>query len=160
MNNFIVEDIKKYMNELLFDTKYDSFYLYEARVKSSLDYYICGKINHDFFKDDDTDLLENHDITQEYIYWKDIKSSLFDIIKGKRLPISFKFILMFNNENIKKLIEMNNLPIAPENVSALFYNVYYENKTLQVTTGSSVKVFTLDKSLDNLWDDTVSKYYI
>jgi hypothetical protein len=55
---------------------------------------------------------------------------------------------------------MNNLALAPENVGALFYNIYYDDGKLQVTTGSSIRVFSLDKSLDNLWDDTVEKYYL
>jgi hypothetical protein len=66
---------------------------------------------------------------------------------------------MFNRDNITKLVEMNNLAISPDDVGALFYNVNYSDGKLQVTTGSSIKVFSLDKSLDNIWDDTVEKYY-
>ena len=55
---------------------------------------------------------------------------------------------------------MNNIPVNPQDVSALFLNIYYENGALTVTTGTSLKVFTLDKTLEHLWDDTVEKYYI
>lgn len=161
MKNFEIEDVKKYMQDLLTDSRYDSFYMYEVRLKTSLDYYISGRLNHNFYITDVSEETEDMpDANQEYIYWKDIKKKVFDLIKGKRLPISFRLILMFNQENVIRLIEMNNIPIAPENVGALFYNIYYENGILQVTTGSSVKVFTLDKTLDHLWDDTVEKYYI
>lgn len=161
MKNFEIEDVKKYMQDLLTDSRYDSFYMYEVRLKTSLDYYINGRLNHNFYITDVSEETEDMpDANQEYIYWKDIKKKVFDLIKGKRLPISFRLILMFNQENVIRLIEMNNIPIAPENVGALFYNIYYENGILQVTTGSSVKVFTLDKTLDHLWDDTVEKYYI
>lgn len=161
MKNFEIEDVKKYMLDLLTDSRYDSFCMYEVRLKTSLDYYISGRLNHNFYITDVSEETEDMpDANQEYIYWKDIKKKVFDLIKGKRLPISFRLILMFNQENVIRLIEMNNIPIAPENVGALFYNIYYENGILQVTTGSSVKVFTLDKKLDHLWDDTVEKYYI
>lgn len=161
MKNFEIEDVKKYMQDLLTASRYDSFYMYEVRLKTSLDYYISGKLNHKFFISDGSEEKEDMpDANQEYIYWKDIKKKVFDLIKGKRLPISFRLILMFNQENVIRLIEMNNIPIAPENVGALFYNIYYENGILQITTGSSVKVFTLDKTLEHLWDDTVEKYYI
>jgi hypothetical protein len=157
MKNFEIEDTKIFMNELLNSTRFDSFYLYEARLKTSLDYFIGGRINHEFYKDDEE---SGDDISQEYVYWKDIKHTLFELIKGKRLPINFKFILMFNRDNITRLIEMNNLTIAPEDVGALFYNIHYDDGKLQIITGSSVKVFTLDKSLDKIWDETVERYYL
>lgn len=155
MKNYEIEDIKTFMNELLVNEKYDSFYLYEIRLKTSLDYFISGKINRDFF--DNAEELED---LHEYIKWGDVKPTIFELIKGKRLPISFKIILMFNRENIERLIEMNNLPIRPDDVSNLSMNIYYENGKLLVITGSSLKIFTLDKSLENIWDDTVGRYYI
>ncbi|MBP3621752.1 MAG: hypothetical protein J6J16_08345 [Lachnospiraceae bacterium] len=155
MKNYEIEDIKSFMNELLVNEKYDSFYLYEIRLKTSLDYYISGKINKEFY-DTEEEIEELYD----YVSWGEIKHTVFELIKGNRLPISFKVILMFNRENIERIIEMNNLPIRPEDVSNLSMNIYYEDEKLLVTTGSSLKIFTLDKTLEHLWDDTVGKYYI
>ncbi|MBO5426338.1 MAG: hypothetical protein J6A25_12585 [Lachnospiraceae bacterium] len=155
MKNYEIEDIKTYMNELLVNDKYDSFYLYEIRLKTSLDYYISGKINKEFFDTDD----EMADV-EDYVNWGEVKQTIFDLIKGKRLPISFKIILMFNRDNIERLVEMNNIPINPEDVSNLSMNIYYEGGKLLVPTGTSLKVFTLDKTLEHIWDDTVGKYYI
>lgn len=155
MKNYEIEDIKSFMNELLVNEKYDSFYLYEIRLKTSLDYYISGKINKEFY-----DTEEEREELYDYVSWGEIKHTVFELIKGNRLPISFKVILMFNRENIERIIEMNNLPIRPEDVSNLSMNIYYEDGNLIVTTGSSLKIFTLDKTLEHLWDDTVGKYYI
>lgn len=155
MKSFEIEEIKNFINDLLVKEKYDSFYLYEIRLKTSLDYYINGKINKEFYDDD-----ERQEIKEEYICWGHVKQTVYELIKGKNLPISFKLILMFNRENIERLIEMNNMPVHFEDVGALFYNVYYENGKLAVTTGTSLKVFTMDKTLEQLWDDTVEKYYI
>lgn len=155
MKNYEIEDIKSFMNELLVNEKYDSFYLYEIRLKTSLDYYISGKINKEFY-----DTEEEREELYDYVSWGEVKHTVFELIKGNRLPISFKVILMFNRENIERIIEMNNLPIRPEDVSNLSMNIYYEDGNLLVTTGSSLKIFTLDKTLEHLWDDTVGKYYI
>ncbi len=155
MKSYPIEDVKAFMNELLVNEKYDSFYMFETRLKVAMDYYINGKINKDFF-----DTEDEKEALNDYVSWKDIKNTVFEIIKGKRLPISFKVILMFNRENIDRLVEMNNLPVNPSDISALFLNIYYENSELTVTTGTSLKVFTLDKTLEHLWDDTVEKYYI
>lgn len=155
MKNYEIEDIKSFMNELLVNEKYDSFYLYEIRLKTSLDYYISGKINKEFY-----DTEEEREELYDYVSWGEVKHTVFELIKGNRLPISFKVILMFNRENIERIIEMNNLPIRPEDVSNLSMNIYYEDGNLLVTTGISLKIFTLDKTLEHLWDDTVGKYYI
>lgn len=155
MKSYPVEDVKTFMNELLVNEKYDSFYMFETRLKVAMDYYINGKINKEFF-----DSEEEREALENYVSWENIKNTVFDLIKGTRLPISFKVILMFNRENIERLVEMNNLPINPQDISALFLNIYYENGELMVTTGTSLKVFTLDKSLENIWDDTVEKYYV
>ncbi|MBE5944357.1 MAG: hypothetical protein E7258_05510 [Lachnospiraceae bacterium] len=154
MKNYEIEDIKSYMNDLLSGDKFDSFYLYELRLKTSLDYYINGNLNKDFFDEDERAEKE------DYVSWGHIKPIVFELIKGKRLPISFKLILMFNKENIIRLVEMNNLPIKPEDITGLFMNIYYEAGKLVVTTGTSLKIFTLDKTLEHIWDDTVGKYYI
>ena len=45
MKSFEVEDIKNYMNQLLVNERFDSFYLYEAMVKGALDYFVGGKLN-------------------------------------------------------------------------------------------------------------------
>lgn len=156
-----IEEIKKYMNDLLVHEKFDSFYLYEARIKTVLDFFISGKINKDFFDSkEDMELAMDGEQIGEYITWREVKHTIFDIIKGKRLPISFKLILMFNSENVARLVEMNNLAINPEDVSALFLHIYYENGKLVATSGTSLKIFTLDKSIEKLWDETLEKYYI
>ena len=155
MKNYEIEDIKGFMNELLINEKYDSFYLYEIRLKTSLDYYIIGKVNKEFY---DTD--EEKEDLEDYVRWGEVKHTIFELIKGKRLPISFKVVLMFNRENIERIIEMNNLPLRLEDVSNLSMNIYYEGGSLLVTTGTSLTVFTLDKTLEHIWDDTVGKYYI
>ena len=153
MEIFEIEEKADYIREL-FVSKYDSFYLYEARVKTKLDYYINGKLNKEYFDSEQAEELP------EYIEWKDIKQTVYDYIRGKRLQIAFKIILMFNRENINRLLEMNHLPVSSEDVGALFLNVVYEHETLSVTTGTSLKIFTLDKTLEQVWDDTVKKYYI
>lgn len=154
MEIFSIDEKTEYLKELFEKEKYDSFYLYEVRVKTKLDYYVNGRLNREYF-----DTEEQADLP-EYVEWKDIKQIVYSYIKGKRLPIGFKIILMFNRENISRLLEMNNLPVKTEDVRALFMNVVYEHEALSVTTGTSLKIFTMDKTLEHVWDDTVKKYYI
>lgn len=156
MKQFEIEEAGKFMSELLTGERYDSFYLFEARIKTGIDYHINGKINRDFFDSDDRELMA----AEEYINWKNIKPEVYGLVKGDKLPLSLKLILMFNRENITRLVCMNNLPISENDIGALFFNVLYEKGKLTVTTGTSIKTFSLDKTLDHVWDGTVEKYYI
>ncbi|MBO5387807.1 MAG: hypothetical protein J6A59_06695, partial [Lachnospiraceae bacterium] len=122
MKSYDIEDTKEYMNQLLVNERFDSFYLYEARVKGALDYFIGGKLNMDYYDEDERKELEE----SEYISWGQVKHVIYDLMKGKKLPINFKIILMFNRDNITRLIEMNNLPVKAEDVGALFYNIHFE----------------------------------
>lgn len=157
MKSFLIEDMKQFMNDLLVQEKFDSFYLFDARVKTAVDYYVNGKIHYEFYEGEmDEEMIPD----TEYVMWKDMKQTVFDFMKGTRLPLRFKIVLMFHRDNITRLVEMNQLPMNPLDVGALFMNIIYEDGSLSVTTGTSMKVFTMDKSLDHIWDETVGQYYI
>ena len=145
-----IEEKAEYIKEL-FEKEIKSL---QASFQIYKDKYVNGRLNREYF---DTEAQAD---LPEYIEWKDIKATVYAYLKGERLPIGFKIILMFNRENISRLLEMNNLPVKEEDVSALFMNVVYEHETLSVTTGTSLKIFTMDKTLEHIWDDTIKKYYI
>ena len=49
-----------------------------------------------------------------------------------------------------------------EEINGLFMNLRYEKENLNIITGTSIKTFTLDKTLDQVWDGYVKdflKYY-
>lgn len=74
-----IEEKAEYIKELFEKEKYDSFYLYEARVKTKLDYYVNGRLNREYF---DTEAQAD---LPEYIEWKDIKATVYAYLKGERL---------------------------------------------------------------------------
>lgn len=159
MKNFDIseiKDIKTFLNGLFKDERYESFYLFSIKLEAAVSYEIDGKINKAFFSEDELSQLNN----MEYICWKDVKKTVLDYLNKGKLPVKMKLILMFNKDNVNRLIEMNNIPIHPDNVRALFMNVIYSDNRLSITTGTSLNVFTMDKTLEELWDKTVEKYYI
>ncbi len=151
-----IKEIKEFLNGLFTEERYESFYLFSGKLDSAISYEIDGKINKEFYSEEELGQLEN----KEYICWKDIKKSVLGFMSMGKLPVKMKIILMFNKDNINRLIEMNNIPIHPDNVRALFMNILYSDNRLSITTGTSLNVFTMDKTLEDLWDKTVEKYYI
>ena len=159
MNNFEInekKEIKEFLNGLFTDERYDSFYLFSLKLDSDVSYDIDGKINRDFYDEKEFEEL----VEKDYICWRDIKKTILGFMKDGKLPVKMKLILMFNKDNVNRLIEMNNIPIHPDNVRALFMNVIYSDNRLSITTGTSLNVFNMDKTLEELWDKTVEKYYI
>ena len=65
------------------------------------------------------------------------------------------FILAMKRSFIKHLIEGNNIDIQPEDVNDLFMNIKFEKDKLTVITGVSLKVFTMDKSLEKAFDNYI-----
>ncbi len=160
MKSFEIEDGKAYINSLFTEERFGSFYLHEFRARTALDYYVSGKLNQAYFEQPGETASEKEEKDPTYILWADIREKILSLIRGERLPLTMKLVLMFHRSNIERLCEMNNLPVAPSDVGGLFMNISFEEQRLVVTSGISLKVFTMDKTLERLWDDTIERYYL
>lgn len=143
--------IKNFMNHILNHTTFDTFLLEEAAFKTYNTFLIDGHIQKDFYS-----LEEQTDYNlcpYPFSQWKDLKKICFDLLKGKRLPISFKIILHLLPDTMRKLLENASLPYNTELVSAFVLNIQYEKSRLIVTTGISYQSFVMDKQADSIWDN-------
>ena len=149
MKIFEITDKKAYLNELFAGDRFESFYLYELRCRSDMDYYVSGKLAE----------TEEAADTSGYAVWGEVRKKLLTVIGTEDIPKTMKLVLMFNRDNILRLIEMNNIPLSPESVGGLFINISLDQNGMTATTGTSIKEFTMDKTLEHTWDGTVEKYY-
>lgn len=145
-------DVKKCMASLLLKDIFDSFQLVEAEIVTANAFKIDGYINKDFYGPEAGDL-------PEYSDWKSMREHCFSVIKGKRTPLSFKFIFRLSPAEITSLLHNQDTTIKPDDVQGLYLNIKFENDTLQCITGTSLKAFSLDKSLDKIWDQYVQKFF-
>ena len=74
------------------------------------------------------------------------------LIKGKRLPGSFKIVFKLAPEAVGNFLKNNGLPFTHDQVEGLYLNIRYEEQRLVCVTGTSVRMFTLDKTLEQQWD--------
>lgn len=149
-----IDDVKQFMLHLFSKETFDSFLLYEAKVKMAASYVVDGKLNMDFYDQEEKEALGN----REYALWKEQKNVIFSMIRGHRTPEHMQIVLMLSKSNVEKMIMQNHFPITPEEVRGLFFNIHYKQGTLSCTTGTSLRTFTLEKGLENLWDEMVQKY--
>ena len=66
----------------------------------------------------------------------------------------------FRRRRAKKLIADHALPLEIENVFGCFLNFQYKDGKLLLTTGTSLKIFTMDKSLDRVFDEEVRQFLL
>ncbi len=144
--------IKDFMSQLLLKDTFDSFCFIEGEIVTFNTFTIDGFIHKDFF-DTDAEL-------PKYSYWKNIREHCFALIRGKRTPLSFRFVFSLSPKNIARLIEQNGLSLDPGQVQGLYLNIRYDGSSLACVTGSSFKTFTMDRTLEHAWDEMVKKFFL
>jgi hypothetical protein len=148
------DDVKQFMLHLFSHDTFDAFWLYEAKVKMGVSYVVDGSLNLDFFDSDEQESLNG----RKYALWKEQKQIIFSMIRGKKTPDVMQIVLMLSPSNTEKMILQNNLPIQPDQVRGLFFNIQYKQGKLTGTTGVSLKTFTVEKGIEHMWEDMLQKY--
>lgn len=145
-------EVKECMGKLLLSELFDPFYFIEGEIVTFGTFTLDGYLKKDFFEKDETP-------EREYALWKDVREYCFSLIKGKRTPLSFKFILGLSDSNIEKLLLQQELDFKPQDVRGLYINLKYDGQKLLCTTGTAMNLFTMDKSLEQAWDKMVQKFF-
>ena len=151
-----ITDKKDFMGKLLTGDSFDSFLLKEASIHSFVPYLIDGHINKAFFSDE-TDNT-NAFTAYEYAQWKDIRPVCFDLIKGKRTPTRFMFVLYLKHDAMNAMFDKAGISASESLVQNLILNIRFEQGEMSIITGVDYSGFTLDKSAEQLWDTTTIKF--
>ena len=145
-------EVKECMAKLLLSEVFDPFYFIEGEIITFNTFTMDGYLKKEFYNKEEIP-------ERDYSLWKDVREFCFSLIKGKRTPLSFRFILGLSNSNIEKLLQGQGLDFKPEDVRGLYINLKYDGSKLHCTTGTSMNLFTMDKSLEHAWDKMVQKFF-
>ena len=145
-------DVKECMGKLLLSETFDPFYFIEGEIVTFSTFTMDGYLRKDFFDEENAP-------EREYALWKDVREFCFSIIKGKRTPLSFKFVLGLSDSNIEKLLLQQELDFKPQDVRGLYINLKYDGQNLQCVTGTAMNLFSMDKSLEQAWDKMIQKFF-
>lgn len=147
-------DVKSFMGSLLIQKVFDSFLLSEAEITTYAHFSIEGRMNMKFYTEEEKEELK----LEDYARWSEIKPYVFSIIKGNKLPAFIKIVMLLSAENAERVLQQSGASLNPGDINGLYLNIRYEKDTLLITTGTSVSTFTLDKTLDNYWDESIRKF--
>ena len=151
-----ISSTKSFMNHLLVADTFDNFLMAEATVSTAHTYQIDGHINKDFFSSDSAEELPS--MPYDFSEWKDMKPLCFNLIKGKRTPLFFKFVLHLRPESVGKLLAAANCNIPAEQIKALVLTIKYDGSQVVLTTGSAFHTFVMSKEPDNIWDKALQQF--
>lgn len=150
-----ITSMKQFMNQLLAADTFDVFLLEEAVISTSNTFTIDGHINQDFFYSEDREPVA---LPYEFRPWSEIKGLCFDLIKGKRTPLFFRFILQLMPEKAAALLTKEGSDVDPSLVKALVLNIRYDGAKAVLTTGTAYHTFLPSKEPDAIWDKALMKY--
>lgn len=148
--------MKDFMNRLLVSDSFDGFLLEEAVIGTANTYTIDGRVNKDFYADD-TD-GNNDAMLPEFRPWSEMRGLCFDLIKGKRTPLFFRFTLQLMPDKAIDLLTQENCDVDPGQVKALAVNIRYDGTKAVLTTATAYHTFLLSKEPDAIWDKALTRF--
>ena len=131
---------------------FQHFSFVEASFTTFVTYTLDGQLHKEFF-----DSEQCPDRT--YCQGEDVQAQCFSMIRGKRTPLNFKIVFQLSASNVEKLLMQSCVPLKAEDIYGLYLNCQFDGKQLLCTTGTSLKIFTLDKQLDRVWDEMIRKFF-
>ena len=148
MLDITITETRDFVKKLLMENTFDHFLTMEAFVRSGITYSFDGRINKD---------LEAMASTS-YTTWENLRTHVYNVIRGKKLPLSFKIVLVLSQSDIMDMLEKNHLTIPVSDVANLTLNIYYDGMSIQLTSMATQNIFTMDKTLELVWDAEIREF--
>ena len=146
-----IDDIKGFTKKLFIGDVFDIFLLREATIVTFNAFSIDGHIRQGYYTEQE---LEENKI-EELSSWAVIKPICFSLIKGKKLPGSFQITLQLSPEQVEKFLIHSQVGLTVDQVNGICMNIRYEDNVLYCVSGTSLNIFTLDRSIDIEWDEAL-----
>ncbi len=157
MRSFQIQDNLGFMKKLLTDDTFDTFLLSEASITTFAAFQIDGVFHPEYLGTAEAEQLGAEG--SGYTLWRRVRPFFFELTKGKNTPLKFRIVFRLAPHNIGKLIMQNGLSISTDQVDGLFLNIHFDGKAITCVSGVSMKVFTLDKTLEHAWDEMLEKFF-
>ncbi|MBR1442525.1 MAG: hypothetical protein IJ583_03210 [Firmicutes bacterium] len=134
-------EVRTFMDKLFRCDTFDKLEVKSLVLETNVKFDILGNINKDYLEEGEE---------RCYVRWSELKHNIFDLIKGGKKPKQLKIVF---------IPDRNTISAIHKNAASLSLNLSYENDVIIGTTGTSQKKFSLDKSLDNTWENTIKKFF-
>lgn len=148
-----IPDVRDFTSKLFLGNVFDTFYCSEAVFTTYFTCTISGNLKKEFF--DSQEAPEDRSLC----LWEELRPYCRALIRGRHTPLYFQIIFQLSHRNVEKLLRLSGLTISAEDISGLYLNCRFERGKLICTTGTSLRIFTMDKSLDQAWDAMIIRFF-
>ena len=148
------EDVKSFTTKLFVREDFDAFLVKEVNITTYNSFSIDGHVKQGYYTEEERE--ENN--IEEFSTWKTLRPFCFSLIKGKKLPGSFRIVLQLPKAGTDKFSARTGAWIDGNQIVGLYLNIRYDNGEMYCITGTSLNFFTMDKTLDLEWDKAVKQF--
>lgn len=149
------EDLKDFTRRLFIGGTFDGWLVREAVIVTFNTFTVDGRIRSGYYSEEEKEAGQ----MEELSFWKALRPFCFSLIRGKRLPESFRITLQAASEQLRGFLSDAGLGVDAEQVGGLYLHIRYENGELRCVSGLSLRIFTLDKQIEQEWDKAVKGYF-
>ena len=151
-----ITSLGSFMSRLFSRNTFDSFLLTEGVLRMGITWQIDGALNRDFF---DREVWEDP-AQRPYAFteWSEVRPVLRELVRGKKAPVSFQFVLHLKPEYMSAMLEKEGDRELRDCVEAFVLTIRYRDGEASLLTGISMNRFTMNKNADILWDKAIRRF--
>ena len=150
-----IADIGSFMTKFLRSEIFDPFEFMEGTLQTRITYDFDGHILSDSYSEDE--LREEGLFGHTYLPFSMQRPVLFDLIKGKKTPVFFKFTLFLPPSDFYERTQLP--PDSSDADSGFLLNLRFTHGELTASTGVSYRTFSTDKSMEFEWDSYIRQFF-
>ena len=95
-----IADIRHFMKKLLLSESFDRFLLLEGSITTFCTFHMDGQLQKAYYTGEEQEQIDDRSLA----YWEEIRPFCFELIKGKRTPLAFRFTFQLSASNTEKLL--------------------------------------------------------
>ncbi|WP_130836983.1 DUF5721 family protein [Lachnoclostridium sp. Marseille-P6806] len=153
MTELMIQNVSPFMGKLFSSECFDSFLLEEGTVRTAVTWTLDSRLNRSFYSEEEWNDPEER--RYEFASWSELRPLCRELIKGKKAPVGFRFVLRLRPEFLPRTLGEENISLP---IGALLMTIRYDGGQVCIVTGISYSDFTLDRSAEKLWDRTVCRF--
>lgn len=136
--------MKDATRRLLIEEDFDFFSVLEASVVSYITFSMDGHCNADFYEDDEE--------KPRLVSWKKLRPICYDIIRGKKTPVSFHIEFFLTGEEAAARFCEPDLTLNHD-IEGYTVRLTYRSRALSLSTGTVFSTFSMDRESEHLFDE-------
>ncbi len=150
-----IEEQKKFTSGLFIGELFDQFLLREADIVTFNRFTIDGRVRRGYYTGEE----QEEGKIGEFSSWRTIKPVCFSPRSGKASAGDLPHRPLPVGGGQEPVRTGPCSGILPEQAGGLYINIQYENQEMTCVTGTSMNVFTMDRTLEREWDESVKQFF-